>query len=90
MLNDPQCTLCWGYPMDDDEPCTCQVHRNKELSECLEFTSEIMERMSDMMRRSAGLGTTEQSRLLLQHAGEMAGASEIAKEWAKELGKGRV
>jgi hypothetical protein len=61
------------------------VHNTDSIAESLRHVADTMQRMETIMRNSAGFGDSIHGKLLLQHAEEMQGASEICIDWIENL-----
>jgi len=81
----PVCSICERPIFSVDDPCSCNIHDNQTIAISLRHVAVMMERMSDVMSSNAGFRTYEPGRLLLQHAGEMQGASRMCIDWAEHL-----
>lgn len=81
----PVCSVCERLIFGLDDPCTCTIHENQTLAVYLLYVAAVMDRMSAVMKAKGGFGVHEIGRLLLQHAREMQGASEMCIDWAEQL-----
>lgn len=79
----PACSVCEHQIFSVDDPCSCNIHDNQTIAISFRHVAVVMERMSDVMRARSGISATDL--LLLQHAGEMQGASRMCVQWAEFL-----
>ena len=81
----PVCSVCERQIFGMHDPCACKIHDNQTLAVSLRHVAASMDRMSAVMKAKGGFGVHETGRLLLQHAREMQGASQMCIDWAEQL-----